>query len=106
MFAIRRGCVDRFIPWARYPHDLGHNFVLAHATCNNNKSGHLAAHEHSDRWHEQNIILNGSALSSELDVYFTCDAERLEAVATWAYSLAHQNGVSLWLSDKIFIPAN
>jgi hypothetical protein len=25
--------VDHFIPWARYPVDLSHNFVLAHSTC-------------------------------------------------------------------------
>jgi 5-methylcytosine-specific restriction endonuclease McrA len=97
--------VDHFIPWARYPHDLGHNFVLAHSTCNNNKRDHLAAHEHSDRWHEQNIILNGTTLTNELDGYFTCDAQRSEAVATWAYRLAHQNGVSLWLSKDQFVPA-
>lgn len=98
--------VDHFIPWARYPHDLGHNFVLAHAICNNHKSDHLAAHVHSDRWHEQNIILNGSAISSELDAYFTCDVERSEAVATWAYRLAHQNAASLWLDKDQFIPAS
>ncbi len=101
-----KGQVDHFIPWARYPHDLGHNFVLAHAGCNNSKSDYLAAHEHSNRWYEQNIILNAKTLTSELDAYFTCDAQRSESVTTWAYSLAHQNGVSLWLSDKVFIPAN
>ena len=35
--------VDHFIPWSRYPTDLGHNFVLAHPRCNNAKSDHLAA---------------------------------------------------------------
>jgi 5-methylcytosine-specific restriction endonuclease McrA len=28
------GDVDHFIPWTRYPRDLAHNFVLAHAGCN------------------------------------------------------------------------
>jgi 5-methylcytosine-specific restriction endonuclease McrA len=32
------GEVDHFIPWSRYPTDLGHNFVLAHPGCNNAKS--------------------------------------------------------------------
>ena len=32
------GHVDHFVPWARYPVDLGHNFVLAHASCNEKKS--------------------------------------------------------------------
>jgi 5-methylcytosine-specific restriction endonuclease McrA len=40
--------VDHFIAWARYPVDLGHNFVLADRACNNKKRdllpaiGHLA----------------------------------------------------------------
>ncbi len=29
-----RGEVDHFVPWSLYPVDLGHNFVLAHSTCN------------------------------------------------------------------------
>ena len=29
--------VDHFVPWALYPVDLGHNFVLAHAACNSAK---------------------------------------------------------------------
>ena len=41
---LHRGMdVDHFIPWSRYPVDLGHNFVLAHPACNNSKSDHLAA---------------------------------------------------------------
>lgn len=38
--------VDHFIPWSRYPVDLGHNFVLAHNQCNNAKSDYLAAEKH------------------------------------------------------------
>ena len=32
--------IDHFIPWSRYPIDLGHNFVLAHAGCNSAKAYH------------------------------------------------------------------
>jgi 5-methylcytosine-specific restriction endonuclease McrA len=28
------GHVDHFIPWSKYPIDLGHNFVLADSKCN------------------------------------------------------------------------
>ena len=42
--------VNHFIPWSRYPVDLGHNFVLAHACCNSKKSDRLAALEHLDQW--------------------------------------------------------
>ncbi len=58
--------VDHFIPWSRYPVDLAHNFVLAHQTCNNNKSDRLAGTEHLERW--VNLIeTNGKALTAEFD---------------------------------------
>ena len=44
--------VDHFIPWARYLVDLGHNFVLAHNSCNSAKAEHLAALVHLHRWME------------------------------------------------------
>ncbi len=48
--------VDHFIPWSRYPTDLGHNFVLAHPRCNNSKSDYLAAEQHLQSWSERNRI--------------------------------------------------
>ena len=36
------GHADHFIPWSRYPVDLGHNFVFSHPGCNNDKSDLLA----------------------------------------------------------------
>lgn len=94
------GEVDHFIPWARYPNDLGHNFVLAHSSCNNNKRDHLAAQRHKDNWYEQNIIQHGQALHSELSRYFVCESDRSEAITTWAYQLAGQNRSPLWLDKK------
>jgi len=38
--------VDHFVPWSRYPMDLGHNFVLAHPSCNNAKSDHIGNRRH------------------------------------------------------------
>lgn len=46
------GNVDHFVPWARYPVDLGHNFVLAHNTCNSSKSDHVASAEYLEKWVE------------------------------------------------------
>ncbi|WP_076411496.1 HNH endonuclease domain-containing protein [Shewanella sp. UCD-KL12] len=94
--------VDHFIPRARYPNDLAHNFVLAHGKCNKAKSDHLAAEEHKDRWFEQNIILNSSELTERLQPYFNCDQHRTEAIATWAYKQAAHNGSMLWLKGKSF----
>lgn len=42
--------VDHFIPWSRYPMDLGHNFVLACGPVNRKKSDHIAAEHHLEKW--------------------------------------------------------
>ncbi|MCW1913021.1 HNH endonuclease [Luteolibacter sp. GHJ8] len=46
--------VDRFISRSRYPIDLGHNFVLAHPQCNNQKRDFLADLRHLQRWGHRN----------------------------------------------------
>nr|WP_220770129.1 HNH endonuclease domain-containing protein [Shewanella sp. MBTL60-007] len=94
--------VDHFIPWARYPNDLGHNFVLAHRSCNNAKRDHLAAQRHKERWYEQNIINNAAQITSELSQYFICDSSRSEAITAWAYQLAHQGDSPLWVMGREF----
>jgi len=38
--------------WARYPVDLVHNFVLAHASCNSKKPDRLACADHLNAWVE------------------------------------------------------
>ena len=53
------GQVDHFIPWSRYPVDLGHNFVLARVSCNEQKSDRLVATNHLDAWVEHNRNLGG-----------------------------------------------
>src|SRR4029077_11815372 len=46
--------VDHFISWARYPVDLGHNFVLADNKCNGAKRDRLPARVHLAAWAERN----------------------------------------------------
>ena len=46
--------VDHFVAWARYPIDLGHNFVLADRACNNKKRDRLPACNHLAAWTERN----------------------------------------------------
>jgi len=46
--------IDHFIPWSRYPADLGHNFVLAHCSCNLSKGDKLAASDHLNGWVDPN----------------------------------------------------
>ncbi|MCL1052164.1 HNH endonuclease [Shewanella abyssi] len=96
--------VDHFIPRARYPNDLGHNFVLAHRKCNNAKRDHLAAEIYKERWFEQNIMQHSAEITNALQEYFTCDKQRSEAITTWAYQLAADNGSSFWPFDKTSEP--
>ncbi|MCF5839460.1 HNH endonuclease [Aeromonas veronii] len=97
------GEVDHFIPWRRYPIDLGHNFVLAHANCNRSKRDFLAAPEHRDTWYEQNILTHGAYLSDELAPLVSVDAERSTAIATWAYQQALREHARLWRGIDLFV---
>ncbi|WP_368485677.1 S24 family peptidase [Pseudoalteromonas sp. SD03] len=92
--------VDHFIPFARYANDLGHNFVAAHRTCNNNKRDFLAAQQHRERWQKQNLVVNSQIISNELSAYFHCDADKSLAVSNWAYQVAQANNAKLWLGNK------
>ncbi|MDC9522851.1 S24 family peptidase [Pseudoalteromonas sp. Angola-31] len=92
--------VDHFIPFARYANDLGHNFVAAHRTCNNNKRDFLAAQQHRERWQNQNLVVNSQIISNELSAYFHCDADKSLAVSNWAYQVAQANSAKLWIANK------
>ena len=98
--------VDHFIPFVKYSNDLGHNFVVAHHSCNNSKRDNLGAIIHRDRWYEQNIIENNELIGNELNPYFNCDAPRSEAVTSWAYQIAIKNNAQLWLDNKHFESAS
>jgi 5-methylcytosine-specific restriction endonuclease McrA len=83
--------VDHFVAWARYPVDLGHNFVLADSKCNGRKGDRLPACEHLAAWTERNARFGeqmGKALE-ERGIVSQLDASN--RVAQWAYA---QNGSS------------
>jgi hypothetical protein len=94
--------VDHFIPWVRYPRDLGHNFVLAHDTCNSRKGELLAGLEHLDHWLERN-----DTRRSELDRMFAearvlYDANTSRQVAAWSYEQVERAGGLVWLGAERF----
>lgn len=77
--------VDHFIPWSLYPADLGHNFVLAHATCNSAKADHLAAIGHFSNWMKRNRSAE-AFLKAEFDkLQLLHNQEASIHVAKWAY---------------------
>ncbi len=96
--------VDHFIPWARYQADLGHNFVLAHCSCNLQKGDRLAAVEHLDRWVARNEKQQ-AYLAEEFDrrkiLHNRIASER---VAAWAYSQAANAGGLAWVKADLLVP--
>ena len=77
--------IDHFIPWSRYPVDLGHNFMLAHAECNSSKGYHLAAYPHLKRWIARNTTY-GQSLADEFDSsVLPQDFHDSHGIAYWAY---------------------
>ena len=99
--ALREGgAVDHFIPWSRYPLDLGHNFVLAHASCNNDKRDMLAAVGHLERWVERNDAETKSLTDVFNAARFPFDADASSSVALWAYENAERANALVWVRCK------
>jgi hypothetical protein len=96
----KSGHVDHFIPWARYPVDLAHNFVLAHGACNEAKSNILAAYDHLQRWTIRNLD-HARTLESEFGakrLFHDLSASR--AITRWAYELAEQSRSRVWQKES------
>jgi len=92
--------VDHFIPWSRYPRDLGHNFVLAHVTCNQSKRDMLAAPVHLERWVTRTLG-EQKALHDIFDsARFMHDADVSMSVVEWSYQNAERAGAALWVRGK------
>ena len=93
---LEGGDIDHFVPWSRYPLDLGHNFVLAHSVCNRSKRAFLAAPIHLENWQKRNQFY-GNTLSQEFDAHSILhNQEATEKIAYWAYSQAEKAGSNLW----------
>jgi 5-methylcytosine-specific restriction endonuclease McrA len=75
--------VDYFVPWSRYPADLGHNFVLAHDQCNNAKSDYLAAEKHLAAWAERNRLHQKELQSRFQAAWLPCDLPGTIQIAKW-----------------------
>jgi len=90
--------VDHFIPWSKYPRDFPHNFVLAHATCNRQKSDLLAAEKHLDNWLERNQRYD-VILENELS-NFSGNISCSNRVAHWAYEQGLMIGAYGWIAGR------
>jgi 5-methylcytosine-specific restriction endonuclease McrA len=92
------GALDHFIPWARYPVDLGHNFVFAHSSCNRHKRDYLAHPEHLARWREQNLDSAEDLGRQFDDAVLSHDVGRTRKIAVWAYQQAELAEAHVWIA--------
>ena len=89
--------VDHFVAWARYPVDLGHNFVLADGKCNGKKRDRLPACDHLATWTERNTRFGeqiGRALKERGIISELAASNR---VVQWAYEQTEAAGGLTWL---------
>jgi hypothetical protein len=92
--------VDHFIPWSRYPRDLGHNFVLAHRSCNQNKAEMLAAAAHLERWLTRNDAEGAKLQEIFSATHFVYDADASLSVTEWAYEQADRAQSLVWVRGR------
>ena len=89
--------VDHFIPWSLYPSNLGHNFVLADARCNADKSDLLADVEHLERWRVRNDALGSRLAERFAALGIVTDLAVSSGIARWAYDRARATNAVLWV---------
>ncbi len=92
--------VDHYIPFAQYPRDLAHNFVLAHPTCNRSKSDTLAALPHLERWLERLTARSDALAEIGTEAGFSFDPSVVRQVASWAYANAVVSGCHAWVAPN------
>jgi hypothetical protein len=98
------GEVDHFVPWARYPLDLAHNFVLVHRGCNQRKSDHVAAEEHLSAWIERNQREGDSLVAFFDEAGLHHDLSRSMSITCWVYSQVADCGGVVWVEGDRLRP--
>jgi hypothetical protein len=96
--------VDHFLPWARYPRDLGHNFVLAHARCNGQKRDHLPSVEHLERWCRRNDEQHVAMAEAFDRARLPHDWATLRRAAGSLYHVAAHAGARVWQRQRELVP--
>lgn len=90
--------VDHFIPWALYPSNLGHNFVLADRACNTDKSDLLADFSHLDRWKGRNEGGGRDLADAFASRGIVTDLAASQGIARWAYQRAGATLAVVWVA--------
>lgn len=95
--------VDHFVPWSRYPVDLGHNFVLAHDKCNSAKADHVAAARHLDAWIERNDHSGPDLASAFHDRGVLHDLPTTLRITDWTYSQVAMSRGLTWEKGRTMV---
>ncbi|MGB4560038.1 MAG: HNH endonuclease [Burkholderiaceae bacterium] len=95
--------VDHFIPYAQYPRDLMHNFVLAHPSCNRSKSDTLAAKTHLERWREHTRRHEDDLAEIGILTGRTANLQSSLAVARWSYGNGYSSGAQAWVKANDYV---
>lgn len=93
--------VDHFVPWSRYPADLGHNFVLAHDKCNNAKTDFVAAENHLAAWIERNRVHQVELQERLVAAALPCDLTASVQIAKWVYQQTETANGQVWVMEKV-----
>jgi 5-methylcytosine-specific restriction endonuclease McrA len=96
--------VDHFISWARYPVDLGHNFVLADKQCNGKKRDRLPAVEHLSAWVERNRQHGDQILAGFHRQGVPENLGASLSVVGWAYSQTESAHGLTWRRGEELVP--
>ena len=97
------GHVDHFVPWSRYSLDLGHNFVLAHDSCNMRKGDRLAAVPHLARWCERNAEHGPELEKFYAEKKLVHDERASREIARWAYSQVEATHGHVWMQGDALV---
>jgi hypothetical protein len=96
--------VDHFVPWAFYPLDLGHNFVLADRECNSAKRDQLASEDHLAAWAERNRV-HGETLGHQFDrLGMLHNLHSTERITRWAYGAVFAGSGLTWKANQTLVP--
>lgn len=96
--------VDHFISWARYPVDLGHNFVLADKQCNGKKRDRLPAVEHLHAWVERNQRHGVHLLAAFRERRIPENLIASLSVTRWAYAQTENAHGLTWRRGEEMVP--
>lgn len=100
---LQEADVDHFIPFAQYPRDLMHNFVLAHPSCNRSKSDTLAAKVHLENWREYASRHADDLAEIGIHAGRSANLQSSVAVTRWCYSNGYASGGQAWVKANEYV---